>query len=119
MRGARRGRPSFSRVCLGRAPQGASVLTFQERARKLTAHYPNNAELQTLLTSLESKKKKLDERKHNLDQSGRGLQTQEFEFLDLDLCRVLRVVKMIVPRLRTSNLAFRNLNLDVFFMCYI
>ena len=60
---------------------------FQERARKLTAHYPNNAELQALLTTLENKKKKLDERKQNVDKShpGIGLQTQEFDFLNLDL----------------------------------
>ena len=60
---------------------------FQERARKLTAHYPNNAELQTLMTSLETKKRKLDEKKTILDQSqpGTGLQSQEFEFLNLDL----------------------------------
>ena len=65
----------------------AEIGAFQERARKLTAHYPNNADLQALQTSLDSRKKNLDERKAHLDRSqpGTGLQSQEFEFLNLDL----------------------------------
>ena len=69
----------------------SEIGAFQERARKLTAHYPNNADLQTLQTSLYNRRKNLDERKAHLDRSqpGTGLESQEFEFLNLDLERKL------------------------------